>query len=71
MNLRTRILIAGGITGALVGVAAAYLFLRSTPVEVDPEGRESLPSIQPGRALSLGLGVMTVLKQITGLGRPG
>jgi hypothetical protein len=67
MNLRTRVMIIGGVLGALLGVGAAYLYLRSTPVEVDEEGQERLPSIQPGRALSASLGVLTALKQITGL----
>ena len=70
MNLRTRIMIVGGVMGALLGVGAAYLYLRSTPLEVDAEGRERLPAVQPGRAIGVSLGVLTVLKQITGLGQP-
>lgn len=69
MNLRTRIMIIGGVVGALLGVSAAQLYLRSTTVEVDEEGRERLPAIQPGKALAVSLGVLTVLKQITGLGQ--
>ena len=69
MNLRTRVVIIGGIAGGLLGVCAAYLFLRSIPVSADREGRARLPSIQPAKALSVGLGVLTVLKQVTGLGR--
>ncbi len=70
MNLRTRVMIIGGLGGALLGVGAAYLYLRSTPVEVDEDGQERLPTIQTGKALTTGLGVLTVLKQITGLGQP-
>jgi hypothetical protein len=62
-------MIIGGVLGALLGVGAAYLYLQSTPVEVDQEGRERLPAVQPGKALTVSLGVMTVLKQVTGLGR--
>ena len=69
MNLRTRVMIIGGILGALLGVSAAYLYLSSTPIEVDEKGRERLPPVQTGKALTTGLGVLTVLKQITGLGR--
>ncbi len=69
MNLRTRIMIIGGVVGALLGVSAAYLYLRSTPVELDEDGREQLPPIQTGKALTAGLGVLTALKQITGLGQ--
>lgn len=69
MNLQTRIMITGGIVGALLGVGAAYLYLRSAPIEVDREGRERLPSVQPGKALTVGLSLLTVLKHITGLGQ--
>jgi hypothetical protein len=62
-------MIIGGILGALLGVSAAHLFLQSTPIKVDEEGHEQLPTIQPSKALTTGLGVLTVLKQITGLGR--
>ena len=70
MNLRTRIMIGGGVLGALLGVSAAYLYMRSVPIEVDEEGRPRLPAVQPGKALAVSLGVLTVLKQITGLGQP-
>lgn len=68
MNLRTRVLIIGGVIGALVGVSAALLYLRSTNIEVDDEGRERLPPVQPAKALGVGLGTLTLLRQITGLG---
>ncbi len=70
MNLRTRVMIICGVVGALLGVSAAHLYLRSVPVGVDEEGRERLPSIQPSQALAVSLGVLTVLRQITGLGQP-
>lgn len=70
MNLRTRVMIVGGIVGALLGVSAAYLYMRSVPIEVDEEGRARLPAVQPGRALAVSVGVLTVLRQITGLGQP-
>jgi hypothetical protein len=63
-------MIIGGVVGALLGVSAAYLYLQTTPIEVDEEGNERLPPVQTGKALTAGLGVLTVLKQIIGLGRP-
>jgi hypothetical protein len=69
MNLRTRIMIVGGVVGALLGVGAAYLYLQSAGIEVDEEGNERLPAVQPGKALTLGLGVMTLLRQIAGMGQ--
>lgn len=68
MNLKRRVLVIGGVLGALVGVVAAGLYLRSTPVEVSDTGDEKLPSVSPGSALALGLGVLSILKQIVGLG---
>jgi len=70
MKLRTQVMIIGGVVGALLGVSAAYLYLQATPIEVDSEGQERLPPVQTGKALTTGLGVLTVLKQIVGLGRP-
>jgi hypothetical protein len=66
-----RVLVIGGVLGALLGVSAAYLYLQSARLELDEQGNERLPSIQPGRALAVGLGTLTVLKQITGLGHRG
>ena len=69
MNLKTRVMIIGGVAGALLGVGAAYLYLKSTDVQVDEAGNERLPSVQPAKALTLGLGVMTLLRQIAGMGK--
>ena len=70
MNLRTRIMIVGGILGALLGAGAAYLYLQSTPVDLTEEGEERLPSVQPGKAITASLGVLTAIKQVVGLGQP-
>ncbi|HEC33497.1 MAG TPA: hypothetical protein ENI37_02135 [Chloroflexi bacterium] len=71
MNLRAKVLMFGGIAGALLGVSAAYLYLRTTPIEVDETGKERLPSVQPGDALKVSLGVLTAIRGIVGLGQPG
>ncbi len=70
MNLRLRIMITGGVLGALFGVGVAYLYLKSSAIQVDEEGREKLPPIQPGKALTATLGLLTAVKQIIGMGRP-
>ncbi len=69
MSLKTKVLIAGGVLGALVGVGAALLYLRTAAVE-DTEGEVRLPAIHPGKALSIVLGLLTVIRQIVGLGQP-
>jgi hypothetical protein len=68
MNLRTRVLIIGGAIGGLVGVLAAHLYLRSVSVETGEEGEAQLPSVQPGDAIKLSLGILAVLRQIAGIG---
>jgi hypothetical protein len=70
VNLRTRVLLFGGIIGALLGVGVAYLYLRSAPIQVDESGRERLPAIPPGKAIRVGLGILTAIRQIVGLGSP-
>jgi hypothetical protein len=70
MTLKSRVVLAGGIGGALVGALAAYLYLKSIPEEGgEGGGLERLPPVQPGKAISVTLGVLTVIKQITGLGQ--
>ena len=69
MNLKTRVMIVGGIVGALLGVGAAYVYLQSADVKVDEEGNEQLPAVQPAKALTIGLAVMTLLRQIAGMGK--
>jgi hypothetical protein len=70
MNLRTRVLVIGAVLGALLGAGAAYLYLQSTAIETDKEGQERLPNVQPGKAITASLGVLTAIKQIVGLGNP-
>jgi hypothetical protein len=63
-------MIIGGVAGALLGVSAAYVYLRSVPMQVDEEGRNRLPAVRPGDAIKLSLGVLGVLRLISGLGQP-
>lgn len=65
MNVRTKTLLVGGVIGALLGLLAAWIYVRDLPEE---KGREPvLPGIAPGDTLKLGLGVLGLLRQIAGL----
>jgi hypothetical protein len=63
-------MIIGGAIGALIGVLAAHLYLRSASVEPGEEGEAQLPAVQPGDAIKLSLGILGVLRQITGMAEP-
>jgi hypothetical protein len=71
MNVKTRTLAAGALAGALLGVAAAYLYLRSVSLEMGDDGSAQLPSVHPGKAIAVGLSTLTLLRQIVGLGQRG
>ncbi|MGD1992398.1 MAG: hypothetical protein PVI59_04315 [Anaerolineae bacterium] len=71
MKLRNRVLILGGALGALVGVAAAHLYLRTAlGEEGEDEEDVKLPRVQPGDALKVVLGVLAAVRGIVGLGQP-
>jgi hypothetical protein len=56
----------GGALGALLGVTAAHLYLRAA---LDEGDGEKLPTVQPGDALKVTLGVLTAIRGIVGLGQ--
>jgi hypothetical protein len=65
MNARNKALIVGGVIGALVGLLAAWIYVRELPAE---EGQElALPKIAPGDTIKLGLTTLGLLRQIAGL----
>jgi hypothetical protein len=70
VNLRSKVLVFGGVVGALLGVGAAYLYLRETGIEIEGEEAE-LPEIHPGDAIRVTLGILTAVRGIVGLGQPG
>lgn len=65
MNVQNKALITGGAIGALVGLLAAWIYVR----DLIDEGRESqqVPGVAPSDALKLGLTVLGLLRQIAGL----
>ena len=71
MKLRNRVLLIGGALGALVGVAAAHLYLRTALGDgAEDEEEAQLPGVQPGDALKVILGVLAAVRGIVGLGQP-
>lgn len=71
MKLRQRVLIAGGIAGALLGLAAAYLYIKANEpriaaVEAGEAG--SVAEVSPKEAVTVGLSILGLLRQIVSLG---
>ena len=65
MSARNKAFMVGGVIGALLGLLAAWIYLRDLPEEEEQETQ--LPAIAPGDALKLGLTVLGLLRQIAGL----
>ena len=69
MEFKQKALIVGGIAGALIGLAAAFLYVKANEERMERGGAESMGKIAPGEALSLGLTVVGLMRQIVGLGQ--
>ncbi len=64
MNARNKALIIGGAIGALIGLLAAWIYVRDLG---EKEGTPESPGLAPGDALKLGLTTLGLLRQIAGL----
>jgi hypothetical protein len=74
MGSRTKALIIGAAAGAALGVAAAWLFMRSIEEEalaIEEAGEEAVAprNIGAGQVMRLGVSILNVLHQIVDLGR--
>ena len=61
INWRTKAYVVGGLVGVLVGVGAAYLYVSAA------EQGEETPDLKPGEAVGIGLAVLALLRQISGI----
>ncbi len=71
MQIRHKILMAGGFIGLLVGLLAAFLFLRANESKiaaVEAGEAESLGKISPAEGIAVGMSIVSLLKQIVSLG---
>jgi hypothetical protein len=74
MKFEHKALLLGGIAGALVGLAAAYLYVKSNERQiaaVEAGTTDALTKVSPREALSVGLSVVSLVRQIVGLGQAG
>ncbi len=66
MNAQRKTLIIGGLLGSILGIFAAWLYLRTVREE------ETAPpkAIPPGGMVKLGLSILEVLRQVVALSEP-
>jgi hypothetical protein len=72
MKFEQKVLLIGGVAGALLGVAAAYLYVKNNQDQVAAvnEGRtEMVAKVSPREALGVGMSLVALLRQIVGLGQ--
>lgn len=70
MNLRTRVMVIGGLVGGAVGLLAAQLYLRSAEGDLEETEEMDLPSPEPGDLIKLTLSVLGTLKLVDSLRKP-
>jgi hypothetical protein len=71
MKFEQKMLLIGGVAGALLGVAAAYLYIKNNEDQIAAinEGRtEMVAKVSPREALGVGISLVALLRQIVGLG---
>ncbi len=64
-NWRTRAMLAGGIVGSLIGVAAAYFYVRAAEEAAEGDGPKSLDTRD---AVKIATQLFAVVRQIADLG---
>ena len=72
MKFEHKVLLIGGVAGALLGAAAAYLYVQNNQEQVAAanEGRtELVAKVSPREALGVGISLVSLLRQIVGLGQ--
>jgi len=62
LDWKTKAMIVGGVVGALVGVGAAYLYVRN----LEAAGDE--PKLEPRDAMTIGMSLVTLVRQIANMG---
>ena len=72
MKFQHKLLIAGGILGALIGLAAAFLYLKNNQeriASVEAGEVASVGKLSPAEGISVGMSVINLLRQIVSLGQ--
>ena len=74
MKYQQKALLMGGIAGALIGLAAAYLFVKSNEGQIAAAEKgeaDAVAKVSPREALGVGLSIVSLVRQIVGMGQAG
>ena len=59
---RTKAIVVGGVVGALLGLGAAYIYINAA------EDSDAAPELTPGTAVTIGLSLLALLRQVAAIG---
>jgi hypothetical protein len=62
LDWRRKAFIIGGVVGALLGLGAAYIYINAA----EESGDE--PELTPGTAVTIGLSLLALLRQVAAIG---
>jgi hypothetical protein len=65
LDWRKRALVVGGVVGALLGLGAAYIYVNAA----EESGEQ--PELTPGSAVTIGLSLLALLRQVASIGEGG
>ena len=65
LDWRRKAFVIGGVVGALLGLGAAYIYINSA------EESGETPEVTPGTAVTIGLALLALLRQVAAIGEGG
>ncbi len=65
MDWRGKAFVVGGVLGALLGLGAAYIYINAA------EQSGETPEVSPGTAVTIGLSLLALLRQVAVIGEGG
>jgi len=72
VKFQQKVLIAGGVAGALLGLAAAFLYVKANESQIaflENGEADAVNKVSPGEAMTVGLSLLGMLRQIANLGQ--